>query len=184
MVGHSLGALVVAKYPERGRSRAVVLLAPIPQAGSLGAIIRLSIRHPLVMARANLTLRLRPFVIIQPWCASSSSPPRHLSHSSTMSGRSCGTSRTWPSWTRLMVRARPERVRVPVLIMGAEHDGFFTERELRRTAAAYRTQAEMVAGIGHDMMLDLGWQQVADRIDAWIRENVPDSPAPSANPTR
>ena len=62
VVGHSLGGLVVAKYLERGRAKGAVLLAPIPQAGSLTAIIRLASRHPLVLARANLTLRLRPFV--------------------------------------------------------------------------------------------------------------------------
>jgi hypothetical protein len=56
--------------------------------------------------------------------------------------------------------------------MGAEHDGFFTAGEIRRTAAAYRTQAEIVAGIGHNMMLDQGWDKVADRIDTWIHETA------------
>jgi hypothetical protein len=32
-------------------------------------------------------------------------------------------------------------------------------------AAAYRTQAEICSGMGHDLMLDQGWPQVADRID-------------------
>ena len=70
----------------------------------------------------------------------------------------------------LVVRARPGTIRVPVLVMGAEHDRFFTAAEVRRTAAAYDTRAEMVAGIGHDMMLDQGWRQVADRIDTWITD--------------
>jgi pimeloyl-ACP methyl ester carboxylesterase len=45
---------------------------------------------------------------------------------------------------------------VPVLVLGAEHDGFFTAGEMDRTAAAYHTQAEILAGMGHDLMLDPG----------------------------
>jgi len=26
--------------------------------------------------------------------------------------------------------------------------------------------------MGHDMMLDVGWQQVADRIDAWVQKTL------------
>jgi hypothetical protein len=33
--------------------------------------------------------------------------------------------------------------------MGAEHDGSFTAGEVRRTVAAYGTEAELLAGIGH-----------------------------------
>jgi pimeloyl-ACP methyl ester carboxylesterase len=70
----------------------------------------------------------------------------------------------------MVVRPHPRRVRVPVLVLGAEHDGFFTVGEVHGTARAYRTRAEIVPGIGHDMMLDQGWQRVADRVDAWVRE--------------
>jgi pimeloyl-ACP methyl ester carboxylesterase len=63
-----------------------------------------------------------------------------------------------------LVWPRPGRVQVPVLVLGAEHDGFFTAGEMDRTAAAYHTQAEILAGMGHDLMLDPGWPQVADRI--------------------
>ena len=61
---------------------------------------------------------------------------------------------------------------MPVLVIGAEHDGFFTAGEMLRTAAAYGTQAEIVPGIGHNLMLDQGWPQVADRIDTWVRETA------------
>jgi hypothetical protein len=27
-----------------------------------------------------------------------------------------------------------------------------------------------MTGMGHDMMLDQGWPDVADRIDTWVRE--------------
>ncbi len=170
VVGHSLGGLVVAKYLERGRAKGAVLLAPIPQAGSLTAIIRLASRHPLILARANLTLRLRPFV-------TSRALVRELFFTPETSqplvddvwGRLQDESYL-AFLDTLVVRARPGTIRVPVLVMGAEHDRFFTAAEVRRTAAAYDTRAEMVAGIGHDMMLDQGWRQVADRIDTWITD--------------
>jgi alpha-beta hydrolase superfamily lysophospholipase len=73
----------------------------------------------------------------------------------------------------VLVWPRPRRVQVPVLVMGAERDGFFTAAEMRRTAAAYQTQAEIVPGMGHDLMLDQDWPQVADRIDTWVRETAP-----------
>jgi hypothetical protein len=53
---------------------------------------------------------------------------------------------------------------------GAERDGTLTVGEMRRIAAAYRTKAEIMTGMGHDMMLDSGWPEVADRIDTWVRE--------------
>jgi hypothetical protein len=43
---------------------------------------------------------------------------------------------------------------------------------VRRTARAYRTEAEVFPSMGHDVMLDVGWQAVADRIDNWIRETA------------
>jgi pimeloyl-ACP methyl ester carboxylesterase len=55
-----------------------------------------------------------------------------------------------------LARARPERIDAPVLVVGAERDGFWTVGEVRRTAQAYRTEAEIVPGIGHNMMLDDG----------------------------
>jgi hypothetical protein len=48
--------------------------------------------------------------------------------------------------------------------------GILTVGEMRQIAAAYRTQAEIMTGMGHDMMLDQGWPEVADRIDTWVRE--------------
>lgn len=172
VVGHSLGGLVVAKYLERGRAMGAVLLAPIPQAGSLGAIIRLTSRHPLVMARATLTLRLRPFVtrpaLVRELFFTAETPQRLVEDVC----RRLMDESYLAFLDTLVVRAQPGRIRVPVLIMGPEQDRFFTAAELQHTAAAYGTHAEMVAGIGHDLMLDRGWQQVADRIDSWIGASV------------
>ena len=64
----------------------------------------------------------------------------------------------------------------PGPVLGAERDGFFTLAELRRTAAADGVEAEVFSGMGHNLMLDQGWPQVADRIDTWVRGLPPASP--------
>jgi len=45
-----------------------------------------------------------------------------------------------------------------------ERDRIFSVPEIQRTARAYRTTAEIVPGMGHDMMIEPGWEAVADRV--------------------
>jgi pimeloyl-ACP methyl ester carboxylesterase len=63
---------------------------------------------------------------------------------------------------------RLKHVSTPPLVLGAEHDGTFTTEEVRATARAYRTEAEIFPDMGRDMMLDPGCAVVAGRIDAWL----------------
>jgi len=63
---------------------------------------------------------------------------------------------------------RPKRVATPLLVLGAERDGTFTPEEVRATARAYHTKAEILPDMGHDMMLEPGWTAVAERIHAWL----------------
>ena len=62
----------------------------------------------------------------------------------------------------------PKRITSPLLVMGAECDGGVSIKEVRATALAYRTEAEVFPDMGHDMMLEPGWRNVALRIDSWL----------------
>jgi len=62
--------------------------------------------------------------------------------------------------------------RVPMLVLGAEYDTIVSQREIRRTAAVYGAEAEIFAGMGHDMMLEPGWRAVAERIAGWLSVNA------------
>jgi alpha-beta hydrolase superfamily lysophospholipase len=57
-----------------------------------------------------------------------------------------------------------------VLVLAAEADGFLTAADAQHIARAYGTSAEYFHGMGHDLMLDPGWQNVADRIERWLGE--------------
>lgn len=65
---------------------------------------------------------------------------------------------------------KPEKVKTPLLILGAAKDTIFSPAEVQATGRAYSTQAEIFTGMAHDMMLEPGWQAVADRILAWLKE--------------
>ena len=65
---------------------------------------------------------------------------------------------------------RPERVKTPLLVLGAANDTMISSGEVQATARAYGTQAEFFPGMAHDMMLEVTWQTVADRILDWLNE--------------
>jgi alpha-beta hydrolase superfamily lysophospholipase len=170
-VGHSMGGLLAQRYLERNPAPGAVLMASISTGGVLGAVARLAARHPVAFSKANALLRLGPLV-------STSALVRDLFFTAQTPQAvvdDCQARLQDESYLAFLdmllflARPRPRQVKAPMLVLGAEHDGFFTVGELRLTARAYRTEAEIFPGMGHDMMLDQGWEKVADRIDTWSR---------------
>jgi pimeloyl-ACP methyl ester carboxylesterase len=149
-----------------------VLLAPVPSRGTIPAIGRLARRHPVALLEATLTLRLRPFV-------RTPTLVRELFFTATTSHETVDATwrrlrdESYPAFLQTAVlRPRPERIRSRVLVVAAEHDWFFTLAEMQQTARAYGTEAVVIEGAGHDLMLDSGWPELARRIDHWTRATV------------
>ncbi len=67
-------------------------------------------------------------------------------------------------------------------ILGAEDDNLVSQRQIRRTAALYNTQAEFFPTMGHAMILDTGWQAVAERIIRWLDTTFPAPSTPTQTP--
>jgi hypothetical protein len=61
---------------------------------------------------------------------------------------------------------------LPVLVLGAENDSFVYRGGLDTTASTYRTRAEVFPGMAHAMMLDHGWERVAERIQGWLEATL------------
>jgi len=170
VVGHSMGALVVQKYLERHGARGGVLLAPGPPAGVTGATLRFGARHPLALARANVGWRLGPVV---------GTPVLAREMLFTPTTPAAIVDAAFPHLQDESFRAyldqmffalpKPARIRTPMLVLGGELDRTFTVDEVRKTARAYGVEAEIFEGMGHDLMLDVGWERVADRVDEWVR---------------
>ncbi len=62
----------------------------------------------------------------------------------------------------------PRKVKTPLLVLGAGNDAFITPKQVQKTAAKYKAELEIYPGMAHNMMLEKGWEQVANRIIGWL----------------
>lgn len=171
LVGHSMGGMVVQKYLESHRVPAAVLLASVPPKGLLGATWRVFRRHPCVFLKANLTLSMYPVVGTPVLC-------REMLFSTDMPEQEVGAyfrrmqDESYRAYWDMLALSllKPKRVETPLLVLGAGNDQAISAGEVEATARAYGTRPELFPGMAHDMMLESGWQAVADRILGWLGE--------------
>ncbi|HZQ30534.1 MAG TPA: alpha/beta hydrolase [Mycobacterium sp.] len=169
VIGHSMGGFIVQKYLESHGAPAGVLVASVPARGARGFLLRLFRRDFRRTMSATLTgdsLQIfnTPERARRYFFSADVPEPDVVRH----------TARLGPESQRLTIDAtalrlpRPKRIATPLLVLGGEQDACFTTKEIHATARAYGTEAEIFPDMGHDMMLEPGWQTVADRIDAWL----------------
>jgi pimeloyl-ACP methyl ester carboxylesterase len=169
LVGHSMGGLIVQKYLEKHPAPAGVLLAPSPVRGMWKTTARIALRHPLAFLKANVTLSLYP-IIGTPSLAGEAffSPEMPTERRDNYFGRMQDESYLAFLDMLALNLPSPKKVDVPLLVLGAERDFMFSRSEVEATARAYKTRAEFFPNMAHDMMLEAGWQSVADRILRWL----------------
>jgi alpha-beta hydrolase superfamily lysophospholipase len=172
LVGHSMGGMLVQKYLESHQAPAAVLLASVSPKGLLPASLCAFRLHPLVFIRANLTLSTYPVVgtpeRYRELFFSSSVPERKLA---TCSARVQEESyRAYVEMIFLALRPPGPITGTPLLVLGGANDAAISPGEIEATARRHNTQAELFPNVAHAMMLEPGWQAVADRILGWLGE--------------
>ncbi len=176
LIGHSLGGVVVQKWLKHFEAPGAVLMGSGPPHGMLPSTLRMLFRAPTLVMQIALAQTLGPQVATTEAARKvlfSDSVPvetvkRHFSRASAESLR-VGFELALPdfpglNWNREM----------PILVLGAESDFFVSPTMVEATAQVYGTSAEIFPDMAHAMMLEPGWQAVADRILRWLEESVPD----------
>jgi pimeloyl-ACP methyl ester carboxylesterase len=171
VVGHSLGGFVVQKYLESHDARAAVLLASAPPAGITRFFLRRFKRYPwttartLTVGKSLRSLGGTPELTRETFFSQLTPEADVLRYTALLGEEYVAKFVLDMLWLNL---PRPNLVGAPLLVLGAEDDIVFTQREVRATAAAYDTEAEFFPKMGHDMMLEPEWCAVAERIHAWL----------------
>lgn len=176
LIGHSMGALVVQKYLERGAGRAprgaaaVAFVCPVPPFGVLPSTFTLAWTRPALFAEINAL-------------AAGRSVSRGALHEALFAGP-VDSERIERYYARMQPESRralldmtwwglPQTWRLdlpPALVLGAERDALIAASAARATAQLLSAQYRELPGLGHAVMLDPGWRTAAEAIEGWLGE--------------
>lgn len=170
LIGHSMGGMVVQRALLRRRAPAAVLLASAPPHGLLESALGLFWRMPGAfwqfwmmsaggVAAADLTQLQRAMFsgTILPADAERLLP--------RFQDESQRVLFDMMAWNPAPQTPDPS---IPILVLGAADDPVFPPEQVRAAAQALGTEAEIVPDMAHAMMLDRGWERVAERIERWL----------------
>ena len=161
LVGHSMGGLVVLQAMTRYPARAGVLVAPVPAHPAAGSMLTIARQHPLDALRllAGRPLPLRPSYLF------AGLDPVDARHYSDRMGPESGLAQY-----QLMLHRPPAPPRndAPLLVLGTPEDNLVPIGDVRRTARRYGARLEEFPGMGHDLMLDVGWERPFAVMETWL----------------
>lgn len=167
LIGHSMGGLVVQRALARYAARAAVLVAPVPAQPAVGSLICIARRHPVDALRLMLgaSLPLRPDYLFTGLSAADA----------TRLAARCGRESSLAQYQLLFHRpSPPPRGKPPVLVLATPNDHLVPLGGIRATARRYQAEVKEFPGMGHDLMLDAGWERPAEAMLTWLQR----APAP------
>ena len=164
LVGHGAGALIVARALGRYPARAAVLSAPVLDGwATFGAALRVNPfgTMPAVFG-ASLRLSRRQLFSAELPAEQADAYRGRLTPAGATAQRELITH-----------PAPPKPVGAPpVLVVGSPDDRVVPRSSLDRTAARYGGAPLLFPGMGHDLMLDVGWREPLDAILDWLTKEL------------
>ena len=178
VAGHSMGGMVVQKLMERRPANlaAAVLVASAPPGGVIGVVLHLLKSRPLALLRTSLTADLYHLV-------RSPEQAHALFYSDRLPDELA--EQYWQPLQNESFRAfldmlalglpKPRRAdaALPKRVIGGGLDTIFPPDDVRRTAAAYGVDPIIYPDMAHNLMLDVGWEQVAEDLSEWVSGRWP-----------
>jgi non-heme chloroperoxidase len=158
------------KYLERAPAPAVALLAPVPPHGLLPASFTLALSQPSLFAELNALL-------------GSGEASLDGLHKALFAGPM--PAERLLAYHRRFQRESPRALwdlalfdlpqawrmhRAPMLVLLAGRDALFPVAQSQAAFAAVGLPTEVLEELGHAVMLEPGWQGVADRLARWLTD--------------
>jgi hypothetical protein len=67
---------------------------------------------------------------------------------------------------------QPRKIKAPLLVVGAENDALIPPPKIEKTARVFNADCKIFPAMAHDLMLERGWQKVADFMIQWLEKKI------------
>lgn len=173
LIGHSSGGWLVQKHLEQHSAPAGVLLASLPPTGVRQVRNPFAQKHPLRFFLALTGLAPRAMlgeatILREAFFA----PTTPLTYVSQQMVHLQAESRRMLFGLGGRTTVDPVQIQAPLLVLGGGADNFLPPTAVAATAQAYATQATFIPNIGHAMMTDMRWEDVARTILTWVEDEL------------
>jgi pimeloyl-ACP methyl ester carboxylesterase len=170
LIGHSMGGMVVQKLIESQWVPGAVLMASVPPQGLLPSLWGMAVSHPHLLQQLALMQCLGPqcatLNLMRETLFSDDTPDEWLlDYFRLLQGESLRVGLDLLGWDPLRL---PRDHGVPMLVIGGGRDTFFSAGLSRDIARHYDAEYELFPDLAHALMLETGWQPVADRLLTWL----------------
>ena len=172
VIGHSLGGLVAAKYLEKHEAPAGILFAPSPSEGMLRSGLKLQFQNPMLFAKVALR---------QDYAVMFATPERAKKFLFSIDVDDSKIAKYVERFGKESYRAalemiynlpKPKNIKTPLLIVGAKNDALIAPEKIEKTARVFNADCKIFPDMAHDMMLERGWQTVADFMIKWLEKKI------------
>lgn len=172
LIGHSMGGAVVQKALEDTGIPAAVLMNSVSPFGLASSNLYLALGKPWLYQRLLMIHGFGPTAATPETmqCLLFAQPLPDARGRRYLSGLQRESNRIiWDLLGFDLPRPDPATL-PPALVLGAEADVLLPWSDIEVTARAFGTDAVRVPGLGHAMMLEVGWRAAADPILGWLED--------------
>ncbi len=170
LIGHSMGALVVQRYLEKGQAAAVIMMSPVPPTGLSGCSVQLALKQPDFIREAAYAVRGKytantERVMREVYFSPDTTPEQFEAFKPMLQPESDGVV---TEMMALVWRNPLRRAKIPALVMGGELDALFPSNQLFFTASGWNAETCVIPRGGHMLMMEPQWTAAAAKIDNWL----------------
>lgn len=173
LLGHSLGGGIVenylAAYPDA--CSAGVLIAPAPYEGVFLSALEMIKQDPSPLWRAirHWDLKILSHAVTRAHMIANVAPEKRAAYLARLENDEAVRAIADLEFKKVS----PGKIKTPMLLLGGGDDQMVLDWQIRKVGQVFGITPHFFPGMGHEMMLEPGWQNVADTIIAWLRDLYP-----------